>query len=162
MWADPEVTVFLRARPPEDTWSRILRYIGHWAALGYGYWAIHDRQTDAFLGELGFSDYHRDIDPPFGDDPEIGWTLTKSAEGKGIAFEAATAALAWADAHFTHRTVCMIRPVNERSLRLAARLGFTEYAQTTFHERPTILLERARRFAERNGDESDSGRLRPR
>ena len=55
LWADPVVTRHILPNPatPEESWSRLLRYIGHWQALGYGYWAVTDLQTGAFLGEAG-------------------------------------------------------------------------------------------------------------
>lgn len=40
MWAEPEVVRHIGGRPftREESWSRLLRYIGHWSALGFGYW----------------------------------------------------------------------------------------------------------------------------
>ena len=29
----------------EAVWARLLRYIGHWQALGYGYWAVFEKAT---------------------------------------------------------------------------------------------------------------------
>src|ERR1700757_1972361 len=87
MWSDPAVTRFITGRPstPEECWSRLLRYAGGWKLLGFGYWAICDRETDRFLGEGGFHDLKRDFRPAFGDVPEIGWGLTAPAQGKGYA-----------------------------------------------------------------------------
>lgn len=38
MWADPEVTRYLGGRPfsEEEVWGRLLRYVGHWAIMGFG------------------------------------------------------------------------------------------------------------------------------
>ena len=52
------------------------------------------------------------------------------------------AVLDWADQSMP-RTVCLIDPDNAPSLRLAARLGYTEYAQTTYKDHPITLLARA-------------------
>ena len=40
MWADPVVTRHIGGRPlsEEESWTRLLRYVGHWALLGFGYW----------------------------------------------------------------------------------------------------------------------------
>jgi RimJ/RimL family protein N-acetyltransferase len=45
MWSDPEVTRFIGGQPStrEETWSRLLRYVGHWTMLGFGYWAVRDK-----------------------------------------------------------------------------------------------------------------------
>ena len=38
MWGDRQVTRFIGGEPSnrEQSWSRLLRYIGHWAMLGFG------------------------------------------------------------------------------------------------------------------------------
>jgi RimJ/RimL family protein N-acetyltransferase len=37
LWSDPLVTRFISGVPqtPEESWSRLLRYAGHWLLLGY-------------------------------------------------------------------------------------------------------------------------------
>jgi RimJ/RimL family protein N-acetyltransferase len=142
LWSDPDVTRFIGGRPstPEEVWSRILRYIGHWQVLDYGYFVITDRQTGTIIGEVGLADFHRDCDPPI-DVPEAGWVLLPQYQGRGLAREALTALLAWADQSMP-RTVCMIDPDNTPSLKLAAALGYTEYARPTYKGEPTTLLER--------------------
>ena len=145
MWADPGVTRFLSGKPAtrEEVWARLLRYAGHWALLGYGYWVIREKASGRFVGEIGFSDFHRDIDPPFGDRPEAGWVLALNAQGQGFAGEALAAALTWADAHFGETpTVCMIDPANAPSIRLAEKSGYREYARAPYKGEPCILLER--------------------
>ena len=66
MWADPIVTKHIGGRPftEEESWTRLLRYVGHWALLGFGYWVVEEKITGSFIGEAGFADYKRDIDPP--------------------------------------------------------------------------------------------------
>jgi RimJ/RimL family protein N-acetyltransferase len=150
MWADAGVTRHIGGKPfsREESWARLLRYAGLWALLGYGYWVVRDRRTGRFVGEVGFGNFHRELDPPFGDAPEAGWALATATQGRGFAGEALAAALAWGDAHLGDRTVCMIDPDNVPSLRVAARAGYREYARTTFKGSPTILFER---LAGRNG-----------
>ena len=97
------------------------QHTGHWALLGYGYWAVTDRDSGRFLGAAGFGDYLRDIDPPIDGTPEAGWVMTTAAQGLGLAREAVGAALDWADRHLpAPRTVCIISPDHAASLRLAA------------------------------------------
>ncbi len=144
LWADPAVTRYIggRAFTAEESWARVLRYAGHWALLGFGYWAIRERGIGAFVGEVGFADHRRSLDPPFGDDPEIGWALAVAGQGRGFAREAVRAVLAWGDVRFRRRTVCMIHPQNERSLRLAGEVGYVAYAEGRYRDAPTILLAR--------------------
>lgn len=128
MWADPGITRHITGTPstPSDSWMRLLRHAGHWALLGYGYWAVTDRQSGAFLGAVGFGSFMRDLDPPLGNVPEAGWTMIGAAQGRGLAGEAMGAALDWADRALPGgETVCMISPENGTSLRLAARLGYS-------------------------------------
>jgi RimJ/RimL family protein N-acetyltransferase len=55
------------------------------------------------------------------------------------------AATSWLDAtQPAQRTVCMIDPANEPSIRVAKRLGFTEFARTGFRDSPVVLFERVR------------------
>jgi RimJ/RimL family protein N-acetyltransferase len=143
IWTDPEVTRFIGGRPSteEEVWFRILRYAGLWNLLGYGYFLATDRASGAIVGEFGLADFRRDIDPPFGNTPEAGWIMLPGHHGKGLAHEAMSAVLAWAG-RTTPRTVCMIDPANAPSLKLAEKLGYHEYARTTFKGSPTLLFER--------------------
>jgi RimJ/RimL family protein N-acetyltransferase len=144
LWGDEEVTRYIGGRPfsRDEVWARLLRYVGHWQEMGYGFWAITEKASGRFIGELGFADFKRALEPSFGDTPEMGWVLSPAGHGKGYASEAAAAALAWADARFDQgRTVCMIHPDNGPSLRVAEKAGFREFARTDYHG-PTVLLER--------------------
>ena len=145
MWADPAVIRHIGGRPfsGEEVWGKILRYAGHWALLGFGYWAIEDKASGRFVGEAGFADFKRDIVPPFDGAPEIGWALAPWAHGKGLASEAVGTAVAWGDGHFgAGRTVCMIDPENSASLRIAEKTGYREFARTSYKGTPTILFRR--------------------
>ncbi|MCC6997419.1 MAG: GNAT family N-acetyltransferase [Deltaproteobacteria bacterium] len=145
MWGDPVVTRHIGGRPftREETWGRVLRYAGHWALLGFGYWVIEELASRRFVGEIGFSDFKRDLAMDLGGAPEIGWALATGAHGQGYATEAVRAALAWAELRFpTPRTVCLIDPDNLASLRVAEKCGYRELARVTYKGLPTLLLER--------------------
>lgn len=147
MWSEDAVTRYILGRPstPGETWSRLLRYIGHWQALGFGYWAIEDRNTGHFIGEVGFANYKRDIEPPLGETPEAGWVLAPEVHGQGIATEVMTAALDWADRNFTDpKTVCIFDPAHQGSMRVAAKLGYRASHVATFMDKPTQVMTRFR------------------
>jgi RimJ/RimL family protein N-acetyltransferase len=151
LWADPDVTRFITGRPStaEEVWQRLLRYAGGWSLMGFGYWAICERENGRFIGEGGFADLRREFNPPFDGAPEIGWALSPSAQGQGYALEATRAMTAWGDDRFDGaRTVCLIGPDNAPSLRLAGKLGYTEYARTLYRGEPVILFERRGKSAE--------------
>ena len=148
MWADAEVMRYLsgRAFTREESWARLLRYVGHWQLLGFGFWAVRERASGRFVGEVGFANFERDIEPSFDGAPEIGWVLMPWAQGKGYATEAAQAALAWCEARMGKvRTVCIIVPDNAASLRVAEKCGYTEFARSTYKESAIVMLERAAR-----------------
>jgi RimJ/RimL family protein N-acetyltransferase len=144
MWSDPAVTRYIGGRPStaEEVWSRLLRYVGHWELLGYGYWVVVDRASQRFAGEVGFADFRREINPPL-DAPEAGWVLASWAAGNGLATEAMIAALRWADAALSPaRTVCMIAPGNAASLRVAGKVGYRLYAKAEYKGSEVALYER--------------------
>lgn len=144
MWSDPAVTKHIGGRPStrEEVWARLLRYLGHWAALGYGYWVARERSTGRFVGELGFADFKRQLEPPL-EVPESGWALAGWAHGQGFATEALQGILAWADVRFAGRkTACIIDPGNAASIRVAQKCGYREVLRTTYKGAPTILFER--------------------
>ncbi len=145
MWADPAVTRYIGGRPfaEEEVWSRVLRYVGHWLWLGFGYWALEEKATGRYIGDVGFADYKREIQPSIEGLPELGWVLASGVHGKGYATEAVRAAITWGEAHFgPGQTVCVIHPDNQPSLRVAEKCGFQESVRTTYKDQPAILLAR--------------------
>jgi RimJ/RimL family protein N-acetyltransferase len=145
MWADPEVTRFIGGKPlsEEESWRRMLGYVGHWSLLGFGLWVAEEKATGNFVGEVGFADYKRDLDPSLKGTPEIGWVLASRARGRGYATEAVRAAVAWGDAHFpTARTACIIVPENLPSIRVAVKCGYKEFTVATYKGRPTAMYVR--------------------
>lgn len=145
MWSDPAVTRYIGGKPStrQQTWSRLVNYAGHWALMGFGYWVLEDKTTGAFVGELGFADFKREIAPSMRDVPELGFALAAQAHGKGFASEAVRAALAWGDAHLpAERTVCLINEDNAASIRVVQKAGYTVFERTRFNDVPTLFLER--------------------
>jgi RimJ/RimL family protein N-acetyltransferase len=145
LWTDPVVTRFIGGKlsTREEAWSRLLRYVGHWNMLGFGYWVVVEKETGRFLGELGFVDLRREIVPSLDNIPEIGWVIAPHAHGKGYATEAARAAIAWGEAHFGPvRTACIIAPENSPSIRVAEKCGYREFCRTAYKDNPTIMFVR--------------------
>ena len=146
LWRDPLVTRFISGVPltPEEVWSRLLRTAGHWLLLGFGYWVVEERATGKFLGEVGFADLKRAIEPPLGDAPEAGWVFASAAHGKGFAIEAVQAIHTWGANHFqTHGSACLIAPENQASFRIAAKMGYQETARSDYKGHPAVILFRS-------------------
>ena len=146
LWADPLVVRYISGVPssPEASWARLLRNMGHWQAMGYGYWAVIDRESDGFLGEVGFSDFRRDIEPRLDGLPEAGWVLAPHAHGRGIAREAVTAMHVWADAERDwSETVCIFDPAHVVSQKVARKLGYkAREIAATYQGKPTLVMGR--------------------
>jgi len=123
MWADPVVIRHTVGKPlsEEECWTRFLRYVGHWALLGFGYWVAEEKATGS----------------------ESGWVLASHAHGKGYATEAVRAVVAWGDARFSsRRTACIIAPENVASIRVAEKCGYREFARTTYKGHAVVMFER--------------------
>ena len=145
LWADVRVAQFIGGKPstPEESWSRLIRYIGFWPALGFGYFAITDKETGAFLGEAGLADFHRDITPTLDGFAEAGWALAPEAWGKGFAQQALSAVLAWyANTPAPRPVSCIISPDNAASIRLAEKTGFRLKAEAQYKGSACLMLER--------------------
>jgi RimJ/RimL family protein N-acetyltransferase len=147
LWRTPDVYRHIGGKPfsEEDCWNRLLRDIGHWTTLGHGLWTVRMKATGAYAGVAGFADFRREMSPSFGDAPEGGWVMAPWTQRQGLASEAVGAALEWLEAVLDPpRTVCMIAPDNQPSLRLADRFGYAPYAATQYKGSEVILLERPR------------------
>jgi RimJ/RimL family protein N-acetyltransferase len=145
MWADPIVTRHIGGQPlsGEESWNRLLRYAGHWALLGFGYWVVEERATGVFIGEVGFADWKRNLEPSLGEMPEIGWVFAFTSHGRGYATEAVRAAIGWGEEHFgASRTACIIDPENLPSIRVAEKCGYRRLQMTTYKGRLTIVFVR--------------------
>lgn len=99
-------------------WSKLASMIGHWRLRGFGRWVIERRADGLYCGHIG---------PHFPEgwpEPEIAWSVVADVEGQGVAFEAASAARAYAyDALGWSTAISLCEPDNARSIRLAERLG---------------------------------------
>jgi len=106
-WLADEVRASFR--DVEDQWQR----------LGFGLFAVTLAGSDTAIGTIGpfFPETHPE--------PELGWTLWSAEhEGRGLAYEAATAARDWFFAATGYASaVSHTHPGNLRSHRLCARLG---------------------------------------
>ena len=146
MWADPDVVRFIGGKPfdREASWGRFMRQAGIWQVLGFGFFAIEEKETGRLAGEAGFAEFRRNLEPSIEGTLEAGWALNPNVQGWGYATEAMTAAIGWADAAVPgRRMTCIIDPDNLPSIRVAQRLGFTEMARTRYNDAPITVFERS-------------------
>ncbi|MBB5572098.1 MULTISPECIES: GNAT family N-acetyltransferase [Rhizobium] len=128
----------------EQAWSRMLRYAGMWHHLGFGFFAVEERHSGRFIGEVGFLDLHRDMYPTTTEGTlEAGWGITPALQGKGYATEAVSAAIAWAEETFPgRRMTCIIDPENAPSQRVAEKVGFRRIGEVFYKDKPNVMFER--------------------
>lgn len=145
LWQSEAVYRFITGEPlsEQEVWMRLLRYSGLWDFLGYGYWAVEERESRRYIGQLGFADFRRGLVGFDGHFPEAGWVLHPEFAGRGYAREAMAAACAWLDEQPAwDKSFCVIAPDNTRSLRLAEKLGYRFVLDTYFGEKPTGVFFR--------------------
>ena len=102
-----------------------------WHADGFGRFVVVRKTDHRVVGRVGLlawdpGVWRHGIRAEIGDGAEIelGWTLSRHAWGCGYATEAATAARDWALREVRPpRLISLIHSENERSLRVAAKLG---------------------------------------
>ena len=147
MWADPVVVRYIRPTgfTEEESWARMLRHVGHWVLLGYGYWVVEDKLTGEFLGEAGFANFHRHTEPPLLKDvPEAGWVFRAEVHGRGYATETLAALVAWADSHFNAETACIIHHQNLASIRVAEKNGYRAKQFIKYRGEEVMMYTRGR------------------
>lgn len=49
----------------DEARSRLLRHIGHWTVMGFGFFAIEEKLSGRFLGEAGLNDFRRGLGSGF-------------------------------------------------------------------------------------------------
>lgn len=121
--ADPEVMRFFPAplsRAESDAFAA--RIEAQFEAQGVGLWVVEVPGVTPFAGLTGI--FHHTWEAPFTPCFEIGWRLFPAYWGRGLATEAARAALRYGfQARGLPEIVSFTARVNERSVALMRRLG---------------------------------------
>lgn len=118
-YADAELARFVGGSCDRETaWRKMAALAGHWALMGFGYWAVEEKATGDFAGCVGL--WHSDGWP----ETELGYWLMPEKHGRGYATEAGRAAQAFArEVVRPPSLVSYIAPENTPSMRVAERLG---------------------------------------
>jgi RimJ/RimL family protein N-acetyltransferase len=141
----PEVHRHFGPQPmaAEECWRRLMASVGGWQFNGFGTWAVETKADGTLVGNVGLFTAWRDLEPEFGEQPEMGWIMASETHGRGLASEACVAALDWAAANLPPTPIwAIIAPANAPSLILAERLGFERVHETQYHGDPTVVLRR--------------------
>jgi RimJ/RimL family protein N-acetyltransferase len=131
----------------EDSWRRLLMSIGMWEVIGMGPWAVELKADSRMVGHCGFFQFNRDMTPLILGEPEMGWIFDRSVHGQGIAFEACSAALDWAEREIAAQSYpAIIDFENTPSIKLAERLGFVRQADAVYRNAGIALFRRPGRL----------------
>jgi RimJ/RimL family protein N-acetyltransferase len=104
-------------------------WLAHWAEHGFGYPAVLERGGTEVIGMCGvrLREFHG------GKVLNLGYRFRPSAWGKGYAVEAGEAVLEWCARELPSVPVlASVSIANKPSLRVAERLGFTEYTEEMY------------------------------
>ncbi|MCE9523665.1 MAG: GNAT family N-acetyltransferase [Alphaproteobacteria bacterium] len=139
LFNDPVVAdwLFLTGPPTrEQLDKRIEASEVFWRANGYGMFAVLDKNDDRFVARVGAM-----VTPETGR-TEIAWSTMPDVHSKGLATEAAEAAIEFTFARSNLQKLdCYLRPDNAASRRVAEKVGF-RYQDTRY------LYDRILRFYE--------------
>ena len=132
-----------KAMSREDSWRRLMAGVGSWALNGMGPWAVELKSDGRMVGHCGFFEFERTMTPSIVGEPEMGWIFDRSVHGAGIAREACSAALAWADREIAAESYpAIIDLENFASMKLAERLGFVRQADATYRDAAIAFYRR--------------------
>jgi RimJ/RimL family protein N-acetyltransferase len=135
--SDPAVMRFINGGKPtsreeiqREVLPRILSYYERYD--GYGFWAVIEKGTGAFLGWFHF----RPAEGSPLDEPELGYRLRASAWGKGYATEGSRALIRKGFTELgVRRVVASTMTVNRASRRVMEKAGL-RYVRTFHQEWP--------------------------
>lgn len=149
IYGDPDVGRFIGGHVADidAQRERLAMYIERtaaWSERGMGGWALQRKDDGVIVGSslLKPIPYSKTLDPmPEEQDIEVGWHLARAYWGNGYALEGAIGAL---DHGFRVlgllHIVAVVNPENERSLRVADRLGMVREPNTDRYYDQTLCL----------------------
>lgn len=117
--ADPTTATYVGGPIPYNTaWRAWSTIAGAWALYGFSMFSIVEKATGQWVGRAG------PWMPVNWPGSEVGWGIVASAQRKGYATEAATAAIDWAfDTLGWSEVIHCINPENLASIGVAQKLG---------------------------------------
>ena len=117
-------------KTPWQAWRHLALFYGHWHLRGYTNFAVVEKTTGETIGSVG------PWYPHGWPEPEIGYSLIPSAQGKGYASEAAIATLKHVYSDLDWKTaISMIDKENVGSKAVAKKMGATlEKSSVLFDE----------------------------
>lgn len=126
-YADPEVMRYMddgSTATLAEVEAGIAQWLERWESWGLSLCSLERREDGRVLGRAGFLRWDPETWEIGGDEVELGWLLAREHWGHGYATEAALALRDWASSERgLTRLISLIRHGNDRSVRVAERIG---------------------------------------
>lgn len=108
----------------------------HWSDHGFGPWVLIDKETETFAGRGGLAWTAVEGVTQV----ELPWSVEPHFQGRGLATEAATAAIDRARELRFDAVVALVLPANRASQRVAEKVGFNRNGEVTHAGLPHLLF----------------------
>lgn len=133
--ADPEARAHLGgAITRREAWNRHHGAAGGWVLDGMGWWTV-ELVGEGSVGSVGV--FRRENAP----DVEIGWMIQRAFWGRGVATEAAAAALRHAiQVRGLRRVVAYVPKGNDASVNVATKIGMRPRGEADFYGQMELLF----------------------
>jgi ribosomal-protein-alanine N-acetyltransferase len=132
VYGDPEVMRHVGeggTTTPERTAQMLAHYAQHQARYGFAFWAVIERGTGELIGDAGLEITAHGV--------ELGYTLARTAWGRGLATEAGRLCVEAADGPLGLRRLVALADVgNPTSSRVLEKLGFVADGVVEAYGRP--------------------------
>lgn len=142
IYQHPLVAQWIGAHTCDDVEREISQHIETQATLGFGFWAVEDRESGRLIGDCGLQPLeHR------GPEVELGYDLHPSVWGRGLATEAAREVVrhAFGPLGLEH-IVAVVKPDHVASQRVLEKAGLRHTGIREVYDEQMLLYE-----ADRNG-----------
>jgi ribosomal-protein-alanine N-acetyltransferase len=149
LYDDPDVTRWLGDGPWLGEAARarsratLARFAEGWAMHGWGVWAVTDRMSGEVMGQCGLK--HLQLDANAAPEVEVLYALERRHWGRGLASEAAGAALDHGfGALALPRIVAVARPDNHASRAVLEKLGLRYERELSLSGIPAVCYAQSR------------------
>jgi RimJ/RimL family protein N-acetyltransferase len=145
---DPAVSEWLRPSPlplfeDADALAILAADERHWIEHGFGPWVLVERGEGETVGRGGLQQIEIEGESAV----ELPWAIRSDHWNRGLASEAAAAAVAWAEALGLSEVVALTIAENLASRRVAEKAGFVVDGETRHSGLPHLVYRRSLQVA---------------
>lgn len=140
-FTQPAIEAWLRPSPLPPFNAQVLDELiegdcAHWSDHGFGPWILIDKRSGEFVGRGGLAWTAVEGTAQV----ELPWSIEPHLHGRGLATEAATAAVEWARELRFEEVITLVLPTNVASRRVAEKVGFTANGEVSHAGLPHLLF----------------------